>query len=372
MPKEYEMTEIQLWGVQLLGSFFDALRSDQLSEFLKSDDLASFLRETGAGPYFGKVPAGTPRAKFPDNDSTNMFDVPYDVIRGPGGFGQIPSGLTGSNFPGAGSNPLDGQNPFGSQNPLEILHGIFQGLGFDLGKIDHSGGIDPAATPDGGTTPATTSTTHDDGHGNVTDVTDDHQGNVAVHTQHSDGSAEDFSLSADGSSSGSKRDVNGRIEYFMITMDRQGGGFTIERGYHDTDGSNERRSSHYGADGQQHSPGEDGGGDTNTAPSPLSGVAIGGPQSAEQMLNQMQYPGQDPNELDQNTGLGGLKLTEADKEGLGWFVPALEVLDPNSGIEPLAQLNIDPNQIHARSEDDDRIDPNTGLQPLPTPNKETE
>ena len=85
----------------------------------------------------------------------------------------------------------------------------------------------------------------------------------------------------------------------------------------------------------------------------------------QQMLSQMKHPGKDLNELDPNTGDGGIKFTKEDKERLGRIVPGAEVLDPNSGIDPLTQLNFDPNQLHTRSEKDDRVDPNTGLKPMP-------
>jgi hypothetical protein len=83
------------------------------------------------------------------------------------------------------------------------------------------------------------------------------------------------------------------------------------------------------------------------------------------MSNALHHPDSDTEQHDPNTGEGGRPLTDAERERLGRIVPAAELLDPNSGIDPLTGLHLDPNQMRTRSEDDDRVDPNTGEQPLP-------
>ncbi len=346
MPKEYEMTKIQLWGVQLLGGFFDALHRDQLTDFLKSEELQRFLHEAEGGSIEGKVPDGTPGSKFPGLGSGNPLDVLHDLFGGLGaGFGD---GTPGSKLPDVGGG-----------GPLDVLHDIFSGPASGLGKIDHQAGGDPAAT---GSTNIEDDghghviTTHKDDQGNITRIDNDGHGNIQVHTDNRDGSSEEFELHADGSSRGSQSYANGGGDWWSISSDGHGGSHIVGGDHH---------SRNYGPDGRPYSPGEDGGGDTNSDRNPLSGIDIGAPQSMEQMLNQMKNPGKDPNDLDPNTGAGGITFTEQDKERLGRIVPGAEVLDPNSGIDPLSQLNIDPSQIHTRSEEDD-LDPNTGQdQPLP-------
>jgi hypothetical protein len=85
----------------------------------------------------------------------------------------------------------------------------------------------------------------------------------------------------------------------------------------------------------------------------------------QEVMEQMAHPGEDSGELDQNTGKEVFRPSEEQQEQLGRTVPALDTLDPNSGIDPLTSLNLDPSKFRTRSEEDDRVDPNTGEKPMP-------
>lgn len=245
-------------------------------------------------------------------------------IREGGPFGgEIPEGRPGSKFPGTGLT-----------DPLDIARDLFRSLLSGLGETDGSGGVDPATRPD--SEPVGTFT-----------------------ISRADGSVSTFTREEDGRTWVKTIDAKGNEISIMVTPDRDGtGGPTVVVETHSRDGQETRKSFRY-------SPGVDGAGDGNSDLNPLSGINVVGPQSNEQAISALQHPGKDPNELDPNSGIRGFSLSETEQERLGLIVPALDVLDLNSGMDPLSQLNLDPNQIHTRSEDDDRIDPNTGLTAFP-------
>ena len=99
MPKESPLTKGQLWGLDLLGRFLDAIQGGVLADFVKSDELERFLQESAGGPFGQNVPDGRP----------------------------------GSEFPAAGGG-----------NPVDVLRGLLHGILSDLGRIDHPGSADPA------------------------------------------------------------------------------------------------------------------------------------------------------------------------------------------------------------------------------------
>lgn len=236
-----------------------------------------------------------------------------------GGFfgGKIPDGEPGSEFTGTGS-----------MDPLDLARYLFRSLLPGMGERDGSGGVDPATRPD-----------------------DQHVGTLT--TRFADGSVETFTLEENGRFSIKNIDAKGNVYTANVTPHSDGSS-TVVVETRSWDGHETRKTFTW-------SPGEDGSGDGNTGSNPLIGINVMGPQSNEQAISALQNPGKDSNELDPNSGLSGFKLTEAQQERLGRTVPALDVLDPNSGKDPLSQLNLDPNQIQTRSEEDDRIDPNTGL-----------
>jgi hypothetical protein len=303
MPKDAYLTKHQIWGVRLLAGFFGALRGNLLTEFLTSDELERFLREAAGGSFGGKVPDGTP----------------------------------GSKFPGVGVS-----------NPLDVLHDIFNSLGSGLGEIDRSGEANPAAAD-----------------GDRVTIGRSPDGTIQTDIVHRDGTRDSFVMFPDGSYQSEHTEGPGHYDRVHIVPGAHPGEVTIYE-YHGRPGYPEVGTRIVYPAGRQHnSPGEDGSGDTNSDPNPLSGINILGPQSMQQMLNQMKHPGKNPDKLDPNSGAGGITFTEEDKERLGRIVPSAEVLDPNSGVDPLTQLAFDPNQMRTRSEKDDRVDPNTGLKPKP-------
>jgi hypothetical protein len=305
--KETEMTKYQIWRIQLLRGFFEALHKNQLQEFLKSDDITSFLRAAKTDGLFG---------------------------------GKIPDGDTGSKFPGTGS-----------KDPLDVLHGLFHGVGSNLGTIDHPGDVDPASD-------------RDDGNMTIEDKPD---GTIITTVTHPDGRVETWTTDERGGYQYSSRGgADDKEITTRITPDDNGKGFTVTEGYHLHDGRSSSRSTHYELDGGHSSPGEDGGGDTNGVRNPLSGVETLGPQSMQQMLSAIQHPATDSGKIDPNSGKDDFKLTEADKEKLGLTAAGADVLDPNSGLDPLTQLNLDPNKMNTGSKNDDELDrKNTGLKPVP-------
>ena len=221
-------------------------------------------------------------------------------------------------------------------DPLDILADIFRSMGSGLGEIDRGAGVDPASRPDDGQGPITTNVTHPDG------------------------SEESFTTDGQGGYTYKSQNAEGTVVTTIITQDKDGGGFTVDESKYSRDGQSFRRTVHY-VNGVPMSPGEDGSSDANSDRNPLSGMNVIGPQSMWTVLAGMQHPGKDPAEVDPNTGLSSFTLSESEQARLGLIVPAMEVLDPNSGMDPLSQLNLDPTQLHGRTEDDDRIDPNTGL-----------
>jgi len=328
MTKDTQLTKYQIWGVHLLGGFFDALHRGQLPEFLQSDEIERLLQQVASGSFGSNIPDGTPGSEFPTT---------------------------------------------GGKDPLDVLHGLFQGVASGLGRVDHSGQADPASE-------------YGDREYNRRDIQ-----NVTTTEQRTafgssvnrdeitiylkDGSTDTFT---------EDYDENGNSTRFERShMDHGSTSLTFERIEPESHDGSRVTTGTFDEHGEQHvnrvfhldrggrllrseSPGEDGGGDTNTDRNPLDNIEVVGPQSPQQMISAMQHPGKDSEEFDPNTGGSGFKLSEADQERLGRIAPGAEVLDPNSGVDPLSALNLDPNQIHTRSEDDDRVDPNTGLKPVPT------
>jgi hypothetical protein len=309
MPQVSQSTTNQIRGLHLLRGFYDALEHDQLHEFLRTNELERFLHEIASGPFGGQIPDGEP----------------------------------GSEFPGLGLS-----------NPLDILHDLFNEAGGDLGIVDNPGSSDGLSFNTGDDKP-TRVITHDAETG-VATVTEH---NPETHTTTITQTFRDKHVET-------YTEVGGREPSVTRTNSADGSKITLTPDGHG--GMNEDRSDahshtvrHVKASGMS----DDERVDMNSGQNPLSGIAILGPQSMQQMINQMRHPDKDSDELDPNSGSGGIELTEEDRERLGRIVPRLDVLDPNSGIDPLTQLNIDPNQIHARSEEDDRMDPNTGQEPTP-------
>jgi len=328
MPKDTELTKNQIWGVHLLQAFFDALRKDQLPDFLKSDDLERFLHEGEGGSFGGKVPDGTPGSKFPSA---------------------------------------------GGEDALGVLHGLFHGIGSGMGRVDHPGQADPAGGWLENVVFGADVVFSDE------DVTDlnvhesrtangDHEDSTTITLVRRDLSQWRFY---------ERYDANGESTYWECSITGANGGYGLDTVRPDSHGGIEYTESlrsgdysytstrHFDSQGRRQSPGEDGGGEANTGRNPLGNLEAVGPQSMQDMLNAMQHPGKDSESLDPNKGASGLKLTEADQERLGRTVPGAEVLDPNSGVDPLSVLDLDPSQMHTRSEKDDRVDPNTGLKPVP-------
>jgi hypothetical protein len=320
-PKGYPLTKFGMLGLDLLHRFYAALHDDQLPGFLKSDDLESFLHDMRtAGPFGGKLGDGGPGSKIPG---------------------------------------------IGTMDPLDVLHELLTGVGADLGRVDHpDGGVDPASGAgdmDG--------CYHRDRPSDrmISGIIDQHPNESMTRTTFfREGGSETWSYSQvdiNGTSvSHVIVDPDGSTYKSVITPDGQGGFWQEES---TSGGAHEITvSSHYFGPGGYRSPGEDGGGDTNSGRNPLGNIDVLGPQSMQQTLAAMQHPDKDP-ELDPNSGIGAFTMSQSEQERLGRIAPAMEVLDPNSGMDPLSQLNLDPNQLHGRSEKDDRIDPNTGLTAFP-------
>ena len=334
MPKDSYLTKDQIRALGLLGGFSEAVRGNRLAAFLKSGDLERFLDGMRGGPFSGTVPAdGTP----------------------------------GSKLPGVGV-----------EDPLNILRGLFQGIGSDLGKIDRPAGADPAAgqttvNPNGDRV-----TTNTDSNGDRVTVITRPDGTIGIWTAHRDGSADGIIWRPDGTvglihvdhaPNGDARFGAGSagVGSSSTEVNMYAGANTREvviLTFHHRDGVRDDNPTRtVWRRGQ--SPGEEGGGDTNSGRNPLDGIETVGPQSMQQMIAGLKNPGRNPDKLDPNTGVSGITLTKEDKERLGRTVPAAEVVDANSGIDPLNQLNLDPSQLHTRSEKDERVDPNTGLKPGP-------
>jgi hypothetical protein len=118
---------------------------------------------------------------------------------------------------------------------------------------------------------------------------------------------------------------------------------------------------HTKADGTNLS--DDEGLDPNSGLGPLAHIHIGQPQSLQQMSGRIEHPDNGTEGLDPNVPDSGINFTEEDRERFGFFAPTVEVLDPNSGLDPLTQFNFDPSQMHGGSGDNEELDPNTGRTP---------
>jgi hypothetical protein len=252
-----------------------------------------------------------------------------------GAFGQkVPDGAPGSTFPSAGG-----------QSPGDALRGLFNGLGAGLGEVDHAGGTDPSSTD-----------------GDRTEIRTNRDGTIVTTTLHADGSWDADAFYRNGNYVSNHGDGHGGISVTSVTAGSHEGDCTVTT-IESAPGMPERTTSirYHGAD---RSPGE-GGSEANSDLNPLSGIDPMSPPSTQQMLDQLEHPGKDRDELDPNSKMGGFQPTKEDVERLGLTVPALDTLDPNSGVDPLTSLNLDPSQLRTRSEKDDRVDPNTGEKPMP-------
>jgi len=258
-------------------------------------------------------------------------------INGPGGaFGdKVPDGGPGSKLPGTGS-----------QSPIDALRVLFGGLASGLGEVDRAHGVDPAA----------------DGGDDIRVIHRHDNGTMGAIIHYADGSSEMWGINDDGLYESIVRNGD-TLSDTVISAGANPGECRVERWTSVAGGPTVHEVWTYGPKGDR-SPGE-GGDEANADRNPLSGIGILGPLSMQQMLSQMEHPGKDEDELDQNTGKGAFQFTKEDEERLGRTAPALDTLDPNSGIDPLTALNLDPNQMHTRSEKDDRVDPNTGEKPMP-------
>lgn len=346
MKSTQQFTNNQIRGARLLCGFFYALQKDQLTEFLKSDEVQRFLQETAGGYIAGKVPDGTPEGSgVPGTSERNPLDILHDLFNNPWS-GSLGDGTPGSEIGGIGGNPLG--------TLQDIFNNQWSG---GLGKIDHPGGADPAgaygdANFDGPDVPhfsfsdQRTANGDDEDSDMITLVFRDGRREILLEEYDEHGTPVQFSHVR----MRSETDMSGTFERVTPASN---GGYDVVQGTNDSQGhSTTTRILHFDRNGVQilDSPGEDGAG-ANTDRDPLSSIEVVGPQSTQQTLAGMKYPGKDPNELDPNSGDGGIKFTEEDKERLGRTAPALDVLDPNSGIDPLSQLNIDPDQINSKEEE---------------------
>ena len=332
MPDKSPLSKSQIWGLSMLQRFFDAVRKERLREMLESDELRRFLDQARRGTFGDEVPDVTPGSKIPGT---------------------------------------------GAQDPLDVLDGLFHGVGARLGEIDRSGGVDPAAMePDGVTigpngTRQTIHTNPDTGD-RVT-IRTHTNGEIDVWTAHRDGSADGFTWKPDGSTGtvhvdhtpGGSPDFGAGIDQDSVEVDMYRGAngrdvvtvtVTTRDGHKEITGRSVWRPGS--------APGE-GDGEANTGRNPLGGLEVVGPLSLGRMTDALRSADSRSEMLDPNTGKGGLKLTDADKERLGRIVPRAEALDPNSGVDPLSLFNLDPTRFRTRTEDDDRVDPNTGRKPMP-------
>lgn len=328
MPDERELTKEALWGLYLVQSFFDALLKGQVWSFIESDEVRRFLHQAKRGSFGEKVPDG---------------------------------GTPGSEIPGTGT-----------QDPLDVLGGLFGGVGSSLGEVDHPDRAAKDRKPDGTSVlpDGTRQTIHTDAEtGDRVTIRTYADGSISTWTAHRDGSADGFRWWPDNTSGMFHVDhtPNGSTE-FAAGLHQDGTVVDVHHG--DTAGEWVTRWGHWDAgtaylDRREvwQSPGEDGR-EASSDRNPLASLEAVGPLSLAQMTNALRHPSKDLN-LDPNTGKSGLQLTDADRERFGRIVPSADVLDPNSGVDPLTGLNLDPNQVHTRTEDDDRVDLNTGLKPQP-------
>ena len=322
-PPEMDLSQHQIWGLRLIQSFFDAQRKGRLPDFIESDELRKFLHRAMEGSFGTKVPDGSPGSKIPQA---------------------------------------------GGRSPIDVLHDLFRGLGFSLGKVDHPGGGDPAADRDEheGTEVLPSGkriTVHTDpATGDRTTVDARPDGSIRSDTVHRNGTRDSFELLTNGTYRSEHSAGPGNYDRIEVRPGPAPGDCVIYE-FHGRPGLAETGTRTVYPPGRQTSPGEDGGGDGNSGRNPLSGLEAVGPQSMGQMVNQMEHPGSD-SEKDPNTGKGPT-LSDAEQEKLRRIAPGAEKVDPNSGQDPLSTLNLDPSKLHTRNEDDDRIDPNTGQKPVP-------
>lgn len=288
------------WGLNLLDRFYGAVDDGSLPDFLRSKDLNSYLHR-------------------------------FEAL-----------GSIGSD----GSEPNLGKAGSDSTNPLDVLHDIFTAIGSSLGRIDRPDGENPAARPPGDNSgPTVIVVTTYDPTTNTTMITRTFKG----------GGQEIYSETPGPHGRAELTSVNG--DKIIITPDGHGG--TIE----ERSTSQGHTFQHRNSDGKIMSPGEDEGGDTNNGRNPLSGLEALGPQSLQQMTNALKHPGKDTDELDPNAKANPANLSEADREHVNIGSSAGEyVVDPNIGMDPLSQLNLDPNKMAgSRDDEENRIDPTTGL-----------
>jgi hypothetical protein len=307
MPKDIQLTKYDIWGVNLVQSFFSSLVRGTLLSFLKSDELERFLHGTPGGSFGSKIPGGGPGSKFPGT---------------------------------------------GAMSPLDTLHQMFGSIASGFGEVDNPGGFNTATQPveDVGSIPSPS---------RVQSITVRGEEMTVQSTGRQD-------IYSEGRNSDTGQKVATHITYYdngikdRVDITSDGAGGTWWDMSRTQNGVTRTIHSHHEID----SPGEDGGGDTNSDRNPLGSIDIRGLQSVGQMLKGVEHPAKDGKELDPNFKKGQY-LKDIDKDRLGRVAPALKTLDPNSGIDPLTQLNIDPGTLHTRSKEDDRIDPNTGIKPVP-------
>jgi hypothetical protein len=327
-----ELTKHERENLRLIQHFFDALRQGQIWSFIESEEVQRFLDDAKRGAFGGNIADGTPGSKFPST---------------------------------------------GGQDPLDVLDGLFRGPAFGLGRIDHGGRSDPAQAPEGVEIlpNGIRQTIHTDAEtGDRTTIWTYSNGSIRAWTFHSDGSADGFLLRPDGSAATAHTDQTpGHSNDMPHVMSGNGTEVDIYPGgnarevviftFHWVNGVRDEGVRTVWRGGH-HSPAEDGHG-ANTDRNPLHNLDVIGPRSLWEMTNLLRHPAADTEQHDPNTGEGGRPLTADEQERLGRVVPAAELLDPNSGIDPLTGLHLDPSHMRTRTEDDDRIDPNTGEQPLP-------
>jgi hypothetical protein len=332
VPDERELTKEAIWGLYLVQGFFGALLKGRGWSFIESDEVRRFLHQAKRGSFGEKIPDG---------------------------------GTPGSEIPGTGT-----------QDPLDVLAGLFSGIGSSLGEVDRPGRAGKDRKPDGPSVlpDGTHQTIHTDAEtGDRVTIRRYADGSISTWTAHRDGSADGFRWFPDNHTAMFHVDhtPNGSTE-FGAGFHESGTGVETHPGGNAREVVTNSFHWHNGTvhqDGpprvwrRENSPGEDGR-EANSDRNPLANLETIGPHSLAQMTEALRHPAKDV-DLDPNTGRKGPQFTDADKERLGRIVPNADLLDPNSGVNPLAALNLDPSRMHTRSEDDDRVDPNTGLKPQP-------